>query len=360
MLVHSVLNSGYLFAPLKMSKPPTIPRPDSPCPSFLSQGSSVDSAADAERSGGSSIELQKLFGAFEDSSSFCQLDSSDGRGNRIVSETRGLLTYTWSNRDVTNPSACLDKHNGRQRMSIYDPPKRSKGGVMLPCMLSGNVPQVHGMVQNVSIVNNNVALSSTQLAPQFIQTMDQACKPSTRQKQQTQTTLRMSPAPRKCFAKKGGKGRFVRKSLVPIIDKRVIAPSIPLKTRSLRRLLKQWCEGDPERGLLKPLQAFTAEERNGRDVHGKQNKPLYSRRRTVAVAAMLALQDAYDNGKTFSEAIGIDLQDISAERATMCQWEQVAKKYLQKGSHRLTQNEICAMSRIVYRNDVLELLPQSG
>lgn len=173
---------------------------------------------------------------------------------------------------------------------------------MLPCwsrkIYTGRIER--------NVVNHDVTINSTDVSSYRPSTaswkkeicFDNKVDQTTKRKVQA-TFLVPRNIKKKGYSANRSNGRFVRKNIVPVSEQLGTAPSIPLHTRGLRRLLRQWMVGDKERGPTVPLSNFTVEQRNGKDLGGKQNKTIYSKRKTVAVATLLALQDATDNNLSF-------------------------------------------------------------
>ncbi len=119
-------------------------------------------------------------------------------------------------------------------------------------------------------------------------------------------------------------GRFQKRSIVSVDKTRPVTPSIPLNTRGLRRFLRQWVGADKEWGLLVPLAMFDLHQRNGKGATGKSNKFFYSKRRRLAVAVLLSLQDAFENSISFSVTIGHDKKEKSLESIPISEWDNIA------------------------------------
>ena len=124
----------------------------------------------------------------------------------------------------------------------------------------------------------------------------------------------------------------------------------------LRSLLRQWVKGDPSKGAPIPLSQFSVEQRNGRDSSGKSIKYLHSKRRTVALATMMALRKAKNLKISFEEAIG-QVEDDDCCKWGMRQWEETAKKFLTKSSRNISQEQLESLQKEVYNDKTLSLLP---
>ncbi len=134
-------------------------------------------------------------------------------------------------------------------------------------------------------------------------------------------------------------GRFQKRSIVSVDKTRPVAPSIMLKTRGLRRFLRQWVRGGKERGLFVPLDSFDLHQRNGKDATGKSNKYQHSKRRSLAVAVILSLGDAFESCISFSDAIVHDKKEKPLESIPISEWDNIAARYI-KGKRRLTDAEV--------------------
>ncbi len=96
--------------------------------------------------------------------------------------------------------------------------------------------------------------------------------------------------------------------------------------------------------------------RNGKDACGKSNKHLYSKIRRLYVAALLALQDAYENEISFMDAIALqNAAGKEPEQITLSEWDIIAKNYLQ-AKRRFTDKEVTEIGKM-YCDDALRLLP---
>lgn len=346
-------------------------------PSILSEtsedGAASEHDANNRNRGGSSSQLRTLFDSFQSAKRFSQFESAGGRGQRQVAQATGLLHHIWGCRDIDNPEMCMDKHDGRAGLRIYKTPIRGPGGVIQPCTLAGIASGGPGQGERGSfnIINNHVTVSaaSSPLTNSSVGVREiKKAKPKLKSSASQKMQLTFA-APKRILNSslptKGERGRFTKKKLVSVQSKRGTAPSIPLNTRGLRALLQQWVIGDDSRGLLKPLAEFNIDERNGRDATGKDNKSVYYRRRRVALATLLALQDAYENNVSFPEAIGLEASIISKGSAennvhvTMSAWERTAKQYLGKCAGKLSDSEIVSLGKKVYRSQYTNLLPEA-
>lgn len=135
------------------------PRPPSPCPSIHSE-TSVDSQASWD--GGKSPSLQAILNGFEAGSQFSQLAEQDGRGQRIVTQTRSLLDFIAS-KSRDSPALCFDRFDGRTGRQIYLPPQRAMGGVMLRCRLANDSSygDSRNNTMHIHQVNNNITVQSS-------------------------------------------------------------------------------------------------------------------------------------------------------------------------------------------------------
>lgn len=275
------------------------------------------------------------------------------------------MQHIWYNRDLERPELCFDKHDGRAGEAIFTPPSRGTCGVVIPCRIFGGPgTDPHGE-KTVHIINNNITVTSPALTQGEVENINVLKRPMISQRQapvsgqKTQSHFRRSEivGPKEGVEKglERNRGRFIRKSVVPAALKRPVAPAIPMNVRGLKRVLKHFVVGDKDRGLSIPLLKLTTGQRNGVDPSGKANKHLYSKRRRVPVAVLLALREAADNNISFCNALGAP--GAASGALKMCHWEQIAKEYLGRRTKRLNDSEIHELALQVYKPRYLDLLP---
>lgn len=327
---------------------------------------SFDSApSDYRNEGGDhySAAFEEEYNLFERSETFSQLENENGLGRRVVQETRAFLSLVAQN--GAEPGRRFDKHDRRPGTQIYSPPHRAPGRVVISPFLITDTEGAGspGQSSHVTVIHNNISVAASAAShaqvgvfngPEWKRPNKRASTIDRRFGKSNKGALKQLQIKLKQPSATKNSGQFKRKQ--PSTLAAFVAPTIPIGVRSLGKILQHWCVGDPSRNLRIPLCQFTEAQRNGNDASGKSNKELYSKRKSVALATLLALDRARREGVSFCESIGCRSfpQSMNLES-----WRKVCSEYLKLApvTRRFSEAEIIELSDRVYKKEYLSLLP---